>query len=48
MNYLLETRLYGGCEMDYILETTDSEKTISLDTAIQGKPTMVVFVRHLG
>jgi hypothetical protein len=34
--------------MNYILETIDPEKTISLETAIQGKPTMVVFVRHLG
>lgn len=34
--------------MKYVLETTDPEKTISLETAIQGNPTMVVFVRHLG
>lgn len=34
--------------MNYILETIDSEKTISLEAAIQGNPTMVVFVRHLG
>ncbi len=34
--------------MNFVLETTDPEKTISLETAIQGKPTMAVFVRHLG
>ncbi|ESU31794.1 hypothetical protein G3A_14845 [Bacillus sp. 17376] len=34
--------------MEYVLETTDPEKSLTLGTAIQGKPTMVVFVRHLG
>jgi hypothetical protein len=34
--------------MNYVLETIHPEKTITLETAIQGNPTMVVFVRHLG
>ncbi len=34
--------------MDYVLETTNTEQTITLEEAIQGRKTMVVFVRHLG
>lgn len=34
--------------MNYVLETTNTEQTITLEEAIQGRPTMVVFVRHLG
>lgn len=34
--------------MEYILETTDSDKTITLNAVIAGQYTMVVFVRHLG
>jgi len=34
-------------QMDYALETPD-QKIITMDEAINGQHTMVVFVRHLG
>lgn len=34
--------------MNYVLETTNTEQTITLEEAIRGHATMVVFVRHLG
>jgi hypothetical protein len=34
--------------MKYVLETTDHEKTVTLDAVVAGSYTMVVFVRHLG
>jgi hypothetical protein len=37
-----------GCDwMNYVLETTNMEQT-TLEEAIQGRATMLVFVRHLG
>jgi hypothetical protein len=48
----MEEFLYAltkGCDwMNYVLETTNTEQTITLEEVIQGRPTMVVFVRHLG
>ncbi len=34
--------------MNYVLETINTGQTITLEEAIKGRPTMVVFVRHLG
>ncbi len=34
--------------MNFLLERTDSEEKLSLEALIQGKPSVVVFVRHLG
>ncbi|RBP93134.1 hypothetical protein DFO70_106266 [Cytobacillus firmus] len=34
--------------MNYILETQNPDKNITLEQAINGQYTMAVFVRHLG